>query len=176
MKDKIPQRELPTATSEEIDTARQLVRDCLGEGYNIDYGCLPRNVGVQGDEGVRGDTTMITSELNSRAKRFSDVYDVLGQVATDVCNRTPTTKVLIDITPKHAIPTLISEQTKANDQPFVEKVKARIEGYPNLKRRFYERLDADPMLQVAVWAILDVVDSKFKAKMARKFAEEEFGI
>src|SRR6185295_17809338 len=104
MKDKIPQRELPEATPGEIKVAEQLIKYGLGLGYDVDYGCLPRNVGVLGDEGVRGDTTMITSELDSRAKHFADVYDTLGRVATDMCNQTPTTKVLIEITPKYAQP------------------------------------------------------------------------
>lgn len=176
MKDKIPQRELPEATTEQIDIASQLVHDGLGGEYDTEYGCLPRNVGTLGDEGVRGDTTMITTESITSTKDFVGAYESLGSIATEMCNKTPTTKVLIDITPTDAIPTLLNEQPKVNDVPFVDQVKKRVEGYPLLRRRFLDQLDGDPMLQTAVWAIIDVIDSRFKAKMARMFAKEDYGL
>ena len=54
-------------------------------------------------------------------------------------------------------------------------VKNRLEGYPQLKRKFQDQLDGDPLMQTAVWTILDVIDIRFKVKMAQKFAKEEFG-
>jgi hypothetical protein len=176
MKDNIPQRELPKATPRDVAVARQLIRDGLGEEFDVEYGLLPRNVGVMGDEGVRGDTTLITSESASPAKSFAELYEQVGQVATELCNETTTTKVLIDVTPTDVEPRFLSKAKKEETVPFVDLCKRRVEGYVHLKRKYYDRLDADPMLQTAVWSIMNVIDAKFKVRMVYREMEEKYGL
>lgn len=53
MENKPTQREL-VATPEDQVMAQKIVAEELGEGFKVDYTSLPKNVGVIGDEGVRG--------------------------------------------------------------------------------------------------------------------------
>jgi len=43
--------------------------------------------------------------------------------------------------------------------PFVDKVTARLEQYPELSDKYADKLYGDPLMQTAVWVILDVADA-----------------
>ncbi len=179
MKDKIPQRNLLPFTERDIEIASKIVIRELGEDFDIEYGELPRNVGVIGDEGVRGDTAMITSDEEHPAESLTpELFDKLGRLATQICNETTVTKVLVDITPKDIVPTPLIEKEERQDKaiPFIDIVKRRIEGYPVLKRKYYDQLEGDPMLQTSVSATLDFLNLDLKTKVARQMAEELFKI
>ncbi len=177
MEDKIPQREIRPFDQDDVDRAAKLVDSELGNNFDIEYGELPRNVGATGDEGVRGDTVMITTDAERPAVAFTQIYKQLGQVATQITNETTATKVIIDITSKRVTPTFLIESSKNKFVPtfFSDYVKRRLEGYPLLNRKYHHQLDDNPILQRHVSAIMDLKNAELRANLMRKIAEEKLG-
>ena len=69
---------------------------------------------------------------------------------SQITGETHASKVLLDVTPPDAVATFINEEKQKPAVPFVDMVKTRIEGYVGLKRKYYDQLDEDTMLQTAV--------------------------
>ena len=165
------QRELREPTQYDKDRAAELVCRELDESFGIEYAELPRNVGVLGDEGVRGDTVMITSVSDDPSRAFTNRYEELGRLASQISNETTATKVLVDITPPCARPRFLREKPTEDTRPFIERVKSRIEGYYLLKKEWYDQLD-DPEVQENVWLMMDEMDKKIRETVTKRDKDE----
>lgn len=100
MTERRSQREL-IATEQDIERAHQIVYDELGGDFSLEYGTLPRSVGVLGDEGVRGDTLLIICNLADPVRFLTENYEKIEKTANRLCNETgAATRVLFDITHK----------------------------------------------------------------------------
>ena len=89
------------ATQEDIDTARQIVLEELGPGYEVNYTDLTKNVGVMGDERVFAHSVVISS-LSANMLNPADEKDGerLERTMLRICNETrAASRVLLDITP-----------------------------------------------------------------------------
>jgi hypothetical protein len=99
MENKPTQREL-FATPEDQVMAQKIVTEELGEGFTVDYISLPKNVGVIGDEGVRGHSLWITSDLAEPARFLAENAELLARLSIRLCNETSAaSRVLFDFTP-----------------------------------------------------------------------------
>lgn len=104
MEERISQREL-FATPEDQVIAQKIVDEELGPGFIVDYKDLPKNIGVIGDEGVRGHTLLIYSDVAEPAKFLAENSEVLAILSTRLCNETSAaSRVLFDITPPESFP------------------------------------------------------------------------
>ncbi len=93
------QREL-FASPEDMERACGIVQEELGEGFHLEYGTLPKNVGVRGDVGVRGETLVIVSDLADPCKFLAENYERIAEISNRLCNETSSaTRVLFEITP-----------------------------------------------------------------------------
>lgn len=99
------QREL-FMTDEQREEAQDIVTEELGAGFWADFDALPKNVGVQGDEGVRGLTVMICSDQVSPGKFLGENPELAARVSNRLTNEAGgvITKVVFDITPTEAAP------------------------------------------------------------------------
>lgn len=99
MKKTFVQREL-FATPDDPRHAQKIVDEELGEGFTVDYLILPKNVGVIGDEGVRGHSLLITGETENPSYYLAENSELLGRLSIRLCNETSAaTRVLFEITP-----------------------------------------------------------------------------
>lgn len=98
IKGRSKQREL-FARPEDEPKAQEIVDEVLGAGFLVDYTSLPKNVGVMGDEGVRGHTVAIISEDPEVVGRIIEDYDRLGRASSRICAETGAAcRVVLDIT------------------------------------------------------------------------------
>ena len=95
-----------TATPEDIEKAHQIVAEELGDGFRLDYETMPKNTGVVGDEGVRGNTVIISGRLANPAKFLAQNEELITDISERLWNETGAiTKVLFEITPVAELPT-----------------------------------------------------------------------
>ncbi len=98
----IPQRILE-GNLEHAVQAQDIVAETLGPDFFVDIFTFPKNVGVMGDEGVRGHTAVVRNfELEDPDKYTAAHYELLGAAAMRICNETGVVcRVLVDITPEN---------------------------------------------------------------------------
>jgi len=179
MKEKNDNRELPEPTETDIIAAKQFTEQYLGQGFSVDYASMPRNVGSLGDDGFRGDSTVIGSEAIRPASIFADNYDLIEKLASEICNHTTTTKVLIDVTPKDLEPRFTqAELPEDHGLSLEEYTRYKVQVYPKLAERYWEQLK-DPLMCRAVLAIIahkDAARERRKGHARALTIREEAGI
>jgi len=86
------------ASDSDIELARQIVSEELGSDFRLEYHMMPKNTGITGDEGVRGDTVIISADAINPTRFLSENKKLLDEVASKLWNTTGAiTKVLFDI-------------------------------------------------------------------------------
>lgn len=89
----------PRTTKADRLRAHEIVAETLGVGFELDYGCFPKNVGVKGDVGLYGDTLLISSDLEDPIRFLVDEAEFLDGVADKLFTEIyPVTKVLFELT------------------------------------------------------------------------------
>ncbi len=187
----------PQEPSTEADSniAKSIVKDLLGNGFGVEYGGLPPNVGIKGDQRHLGDTVIITSDSDSPAQTFWDHYKVAGGgltpdaehpevtdiqgIMSAITSQTAASRVLIDVTPRNAEPRYKQEPIDPNTTSLEELARRRVQVYPKLAQRYWDAL-SDAMMCSAVLAIIDVKDAAFKQRKslveAERIREEAYQI
>ena len=90
-------RKVPASTAEEILLGRTIVREHLGDLFTLVFD-LPRNVGVKGDQGIWGETVLISTSDQSALVALHNDTDKLAEASTAITNQLPAVcRVLIDI-------------------------------------------------------------------------------
>ncbi len=85
-------------TPESIVIAYQIIEEELGEPFYLEYGELPKNVGIQGDARVYGDTVIIACEDKEALAILWKDQEKLERIATRLCNESfAVSKVILDI-------------------------------------------------------------------------------
>lgn len=95
MKAKKP-RLLRNAGPDEIDRAKKIVFEMLGDEFEIDLS-YPKNVGQQGDQGIDGDTIVIVSPDYLSTNRLMMDHEKLEQISLALANQCISfTRVLVE--------------------------------------------------------------------------------
>lgn len=99
------QRELDITEQQKAE-AQDIVTEEMGSGFWLDFDAFPKNVGVQGDEGVRGHSVMICSDQARPGKFLAENGELIARVSSRLCNEAGgvITRVMFDFTPPDASP------------------------------------------------------------------------
>lgn len=163
--------EQPEARRYDPELARRIVEHELGELFDLDCDLMPPNVGQRGDDRYVGDTVMITTESDTAAQDFQGLYEEIEKVVSQLAGQTSIGKVLIDVTPTDVEPKYRQEPIDIEGPITLQELtRRRIQVYPKLTERYWDKLD-DNMMCRTVLAIIAAKDAAFERR--RGFSEAE---